>query len=132
MDTRKANTRELRNFGLVLGAMLALVLGLGPLLRHHAPLRWPFVLALFIWIAALAAPASLSTIHALWSRFGAVLGWLNAKIVLTAIYFVFVVPMGLVMKLFGRDPLNRRIEKSAETYRNPALPRRPATMEKPY
>jgi hypothetical protein len=132
MDTRAPNNRELRNFGLVLGAMLALLLGLGPLVRHHVPLRWPFALALFFWIAALAAPASLRTIYALWSRFGAVLGSLNAKIILTAIYFVFVVPMGLVMKLFGRDPLNRRIEKNAETYRTPALARRPATMEKPY
>jgi MFS family permease len=131
-SAKKPQLSELRNFGLVLGAMFALVLGLGPLLRGHHPWRWPFVVALVLWILAIAAPASLRVVYAVWTRIGSTLGWFNTRLILTAVYLIWVVPMGLVMKLLGRDPLRRRFEPALESYRVASRGRAPASMEKPY
>jgi hypothetical protein len=129
---REPQRRELRNFGLLLGAMFALVLGLGPLLRHHHAWRWPLVVATVLWILAIAAPGSLRIVYAMWSRFGGALGWFNTRLILTLLYMIWVVPMGIAMKLIGRDPLHRRFDPNLESYRVPSRTRAPASMEKPY
>jgi len=39
---------------------------------------------------------------------GHVLGWINARIILGIVFFVVVMPIGLVMRLFGKDFLRMR------------------------
>jgi hypothetical protein len=60
------------------------------------PLRWP--------------------LHALWMRLTAPLGWAVSHLVLAVIYYGIITPVGLVMRLFGRDALTRRFEPAAESY----------------
>jgi len=47
---------ELRNFGLVMGALFVALFGVLPLLRHRAPARWPWIVAAVLWLAALLWP----------------------------------------------------------------------------
>jgi hypothetical protein len=46
-----------------------------------------------------------------------VLGWVNTRIILGLLFFVMFAPVALLFRLFGRDPLARRLDKSATTYR---------------
>jgi len=50
-------------------------------------------------------------------RFGAALGWLNSRILLGLMYFLVFAPMGVLMRLLGKDPMKRRIDPSTPTYR---------------
>ena len=43
-----------------------------------------------------------------WMRLAGALGWLNSRVLLTAIFAVVFTPFGLVMRMTGRDPLDRR------------------------
>jgi hypothetical protein len=63
-EVAPAGTKELRSFGLVLGAMFAALFGVLPLLRHRASPSWPWILASLLWILALICPAALSYLHA--------------------------------------------------------------------
>jgi hypothetical protein len=123
---------ELRNFGLLFGAILALLFGVLPLLRGHHPPRWPFALCVAAWIFALLAPSALAPVHAGWTRFGLALGWVNTRIVLSLIFFLLIVPVGLVMRLLGRDKLGRRFEAGLASYRVASRERSAKSMEKPY
>ena len=51
-------------------------------------------------------------------RFGRLLGKIISPIVMGAIYFGLFVPMGLVMRVFGRDELRLRV-KARQTYWKP-------------
>jgi Saxitoxin biosynthesis operon protein SxtJ len=126
------NKNELRNFGLLLGTLFLGMLGLLPLLRHHAPARWPMVVAAVLWAAALAWPASLALPFRWWTRFGNVLGWFNTRLVLSVVFFLMLAPVGLVLRLFGRDSMNRRLEPYLDSYGVPSRRRLPKTMEQPY
>ncbi len=128
----KSRTSELRSFGLVLGAAFALIFGALPLVRAHRLVAWPFALAAALWMVALAAPAALSGLHALWTRLGHALGWLNTRIILSIMFFVWVVPAGLVMRLLGRDQLGLRLGPKVESYRVAGRKRPPESMERPY
>jgi len=44
------------------------------------------------------------------------LAWVVHDLVLSLVFFVVVVPVGLVFRLFGRDPLQLRIDRNASTY----------------
>ncbi len=124
--------RELRNFGLLLGATIALVFGLVPRWRGRPLSAWPFLATLMLWIVAITFPSRLRIVHTIWSRLGAMLGWLNSRLVLIVAYVLWVVPLGLLMRSFGRDPLKRRFEAGLESYRIPSRGRTRASMEKPY
>ncbi len=64
-------------------------------------------------------------------KFGAILGWINTRILLTVIFYGLFFPIGLIKRL-QRDPLSRAFDRNTLTYRV-LSPARPITdMEKPY
>ncbi len=88
---------------------LALLAGLG-VWRGHTIL--PGVLgALAILLAGLAlvAPSLLGPVHRLWMQVAHAMGWFNTRVLLGVVYFVVMTPTGIVMRLLGRDPLDRRL-----------------------
>jgi Saxitoxin biosynthesis operon protein SxtJ len=131
-DTARPTLRELRSFGLLLGAIFAALFGVVPLLRyHHGPL-WPWILAGVLWIGALLRPATLRYLHSGWTKLGSALGWLNTRIILTLLFAISIVPIGLAMRLFGRDRMGRRFEPKRESYRVPNRQRPAKSMEHPF
>ncbi len=65
---------------------------------------------------ALLKPGFLTIPHRWWFRPGLALGGLIAPLVMALIYFLMIAPIGLVMRLLGKDSLNRRLSKEASTY----------------
>jgi hypothetical protein len=128
----RPEAKELRNFGLVLGAVLATLFGLFRLARHHGSPLWPWIIAAALWMAALLAPRSLGYIYRGWTRLGHLLGWINTRVILTIIYAVAIVPLGLAMRLFGRDRMARKFDPAAASYRVPSHQRPHKHMERPF
>jgi len=62
-------------------------------------------------ILGLTAPALLKWPSDLWWRLAAVLGYVNARIILSVAFFVVLTPISVVWRLIGRDPLGRRRER---------------------
>ncbi len=60
-------------------------------------------------------PLGLRHIYLVWLKIAHFIGWVNTQIILTLLYYLVFTPMGVVMRLFGRDPLQRKL-KSAGTY----------------
>ena len=103
------------------GALLALFCGLvGALLtwrfdlHRAATIVWSVGLGLAIVyyaIPPLRRPLYLGWIYAFFP-----LGWLLSHLLLGVIYYLILTPIGLVMRLFGRDTLRRRLDPDAESY----------------
>jgi hypothetical protein len=112
------DTGELRRFGAAwLPAFLLLA---GALLwRRSAP---PWVAATAWAAAAASVAAALLSPRALRPVYGALLfvtrpvGWALSWVILAAIYFLVVTPVGLALRAFGRDPLARRADPAAASY----------------
>ena len=130
--TRPTST-ELRNFGLVTAGLVAGLFGLAlPWLRHHPFHRWPWVLSAALLVPALVWPPALRYVHWLWVRIGLVLGWINSRIILTILFFVVILPLGLLMRALGHDPVARKLDPQAPTYRVPSRKRSRESMERPF
>jgi hypothetical protein len=106
----RASASELRRFGLTVGGAF-LLLGLVSWWRGHV--RPPLVfwtLGVLLVAPALAAPLVLEPVRRGWMRFGALLGEVNGRIILTALFYLVIAPVGFVLRTFFRDPLDRSLE----------------------
>jgi len=80
----------------------------------------------FWWVWFLAATATLAiglTIprllywpNRLWTGFGLLLSRVIQPVVLALLFFLAIMPTGLLMRLFGKDPLTRRFEPESNSY----------------
>jgi hypothetical protein len=131
-ERARADAKELRIFGFVLGALFAAFFGVWPLLRHRASPSWPWITAGTLWILALICPAALSYLHRGWTRLGLALGWVNTRVILTLLFAITIVPVGLAMRLFGRDRMARKLDPDCASYRVPSRQRPDKDMERPY
>jgi hypothetical protein len=124
---------ELRNFGLVAGTLTAGLFGFAlPWLRHRAFPIWPWALSGVLIIPALVWPPTLRRVHWVWVRIGFILGWINSRIILTILFLLVIVPMGLLMRALGHDPVARKFDPDAPTYRVASRTRSRESMERPF
>jgi len=128
------NEKELRKFGLVTGSIVAVLFGLFlPWLFNHAlPLWPPWIIAGVLIVWALILPATLAPVYKGWMRIGMALGWFNTRLILGILFFLIFTPIGLIMRLLGHDPMQRKIDGDLETYRISLSQKHPEDMEKPF
>ena len=93
--------------GIVLCAIAALLLWRGRPLRAEVLGTIGGVLLLF----GLVYPPLLKYPSAAWWRFSRALGHVNARILLTVLFSIVLVPLAVVWRLTGKDPLNRRRDR---------------------
>lgn len=67
-------------------------------------------------VVTLIRASLLAPLNRLWMKFGALLHAIVNPIVLGGMYYCLIAPIGIGMRLFGRDPLNRRLDRDARTY----------------
>jgi hypothetical protein len=122
-----------RNFGLVF-TIFFLVVALLPLLHGHGLRIWALDLAGVFLAPALAIPKLLSPLNRLWTRFGILLHRIVSPLALGILFYGVVTPIGLLMRLFGKDLLRLRLDKSARSYwiqRSPSEPT-PDSLKLPF
>ncbi|HTM11237.1 MAG TPA: SxtJ family membrane protein [Verrucomicrobiae bacterium] len=119
----KITNKQLRSFGLMVGGMFGLI-ALWPVLVHSsAPRWWALIAALCFVVPGLLFPGSLFWIHKAWMAFGHTMGWINTRILLGIVFYAVVTPLGAVRAWLGKDPMGRRLQPEAESYRVPRKPR---------
>ena len=119
---RNPSPRELRWFGVMLTVFVAVVgfLFWRAEATRVATIVWGAGAALTLVFAAVKAarrPIYLGWIYAAYP-----IGWTVSHLLLGAIYYLVVTPIGLALRLGGRDPLERTFDRSASTYWTPHDP----------
>src|SRR5919198_1413774 len=100
-----SEAKQLRSFGLLVGGVFA-VISLWPMLVHGENARWwTLILALLLIMPALIAPNLLALPHRGWMALSEVLGWINTRIILGAIFFILLTPIGIIRRFLGKDPM---------------------------
>ena len=97
-----------RSFGLSVGTACLVFAGFGWWREREVAPAVLAVVGVTLVGAGFFAPAALRVPNRLWLRFAAVLGWINARVLLTLFFFVVLTPVGLVMRAIGRNPLRGR------------------------
>ena len=128
-----ADNRELRSFGITMGVMVVLLFGaLIPWIWDLRYPVWPWVVLAVLAVWALAAPATLGPVYRAWMRMARAISRVTTPIILGLVFLVVFVPIGLLFRVFSRDPLRRRFEPDEESYRVGTDRRSVQSLDKPY
>ena len=123
---------ELRKFGLVTAIFLIIFFdGLIPWIWDITPPAWPIIAAAVLSFFALVRPLWLNPFYRVWMRLANVLGWINTRIILSLIFFLVVLPTGLIMRL-SRDPMRRKWDKAVTSYRIESKQPKTENLKRPY
>jgi len=124
-----ATRKELRQFGLLVGTVFT-VIGLWPLVFRGEPWRlWALGIGSLLIVLGGLLPQLLAPIHKGWMWVGHILGWINTRILLGIVFYALVTPIGLVLRLLGKDTMRQGFAESNTTYRVVRAPRPPSHMK---
>jgi len=129
------DAKGLRQFGLILAGVLVFIPGvLLPWIKGWQMLPnyyWVIAgLAVLIW--ALLAPVSIRGFYRRWMRVAMLVGHVLNIVVLALVFFLVITPMGLVMRMLGKDPMQRRLQKDLPSYRVESRVRDRNHFERPF
>lgn len=105
-----------RSFGFVFAGLI-LLLALSPvILRHQEPRFWALGLSGVFMAISFFAPKLLQPLNRLWFGFGLVLHAVINPIVMALIFVITVIPTGLVLRAFGKDPFRLKRAPLLDSY----------------
>ena len=109
-----------RSFGISVGIVLCVIASV--FLWRGRPVRAEIIggIGVVLLVCGLVYPPILRGPSALWWRFSRVLGHINSRVLLTLMFSLVFVPISLLWRLTGKDPLARRREQWAGWSRYPA------------
>ena len=100
-----------RSFG-ILFSIVFTIIAFWPTINGN-PLRlWSIPISVIFLVLGLLNSKLLNPLNIVWVKFGELLGRIIAPIVMAIIYFIIVTPIGLFMRLIGKDLLNIKFSKS--------------------
>jgi|TARA_B110001452_G_C15121014_1_gene390689 hypothetical protein len=104
-----------KGFGLLF-FIVFLLISLWPLFKGDNPRIYLLPIAALFLILGILNSKILTPLNKAWIKFGELLGRVIAPIVMLVIFFSILTPIGLLLKLFGKDLLQIKNNKSIKSY----------------
>ena len=122
----KSGKRELKQFGITIAVVLGF-LSTWFLWRGRDGGYVLLIISIVFLVLGLFLPHLLKPLQKLWMTLAVLLGWLMTRIILIILFYLVVTPIGLFAKLCGKDFLNRKFDREAQSY---WIPRKPSPPDK--
>ena len=113
----KKNKNTNRSFG-VLFFIVFLIIGIWPLLSGGGFRYWSLIIAIIFLIMGITKSRFLTPLNLAWIKFGMLLGVIIAPILMGIVYFLVVLPIGIFMRVLGKDLLKLKLKKNEASYWN--------------
>ena len=115
MATQKDKLPSNRNFGLVFFVFF-LIIGLWPLLETNEIRYWSIFFSIIFFLLGITNSKLLNPLNKIWFNFGILLGKMISPLIMGIIFFLVVTPIGLIMRVFGKDILSLKYNKKNKSY----------------
>lgn len=107
-----------RAFGFTFAGIFSLIAALGGVLFGQVP-HWALVTAVGFAATAALLPGLLMPLNLFWGWLAPKIASLNNAIILGLVFYLFITPIAMIMKVSGRDPMNRETRVREESYWTP-------------
>ena len=115
LKTIHGTKTEVRKFGLTIGSVLLLLAAFLFWKQRPSFLYFAYGGGGFM-LLGLIAPALLKPVFKAWMSFAVVMGFFMTRVILAVLYFGLFTPIALLAKMLGKDLLEERWDKNADTY----------------
>jgi hypothetical protein len=127
MNSRRINQK----FGLIVGGA-CLLLTAWRYFAHHQLIIWLLAPGVLLILCALIIPPILNPLRLFWDWVGHVLGIINTTIILFLLYFLIITPIGLIMRLLGKNNLDLKLNSGVSTYWKPVKQAEQSSMKQQF
>lgn len=111
----KSGRSDLRKFGITVAIILGVLGGLF-LWRGRDYYSYFLMLSAVFLLLGLVVPVLLKPIHKVWMTLAVLLGGLMTRVILSVLFYVVVTPIGLFARLFGKNFLDLKFDRNADSY----------------
>lgn len=111
----KSSERELRSFGLMVGAIFA-ALGFLFLLMGSENQNTLLLVGAALLFLGVLIPRALYWPYRIWMGFALIMGWIMSRVILTVLFFFVFTTIGLIARIVGKDFLGLKNNKNASSY----------------
>ena len=111
MKNSKIKISSNKSFGIVFFTVF-LIIAIWPLLNGHEIRSWSLIISIVFLLLGILNSKILTPLNKIWFKFGILLGSVIAPIIMSIIFFLVVTPTSLLMKLFGKDILGIKKNRS--------------------
>jgi len=108
---------DLRNFGVIIGIILLIISGF-LFWKEKEAFQILLAIGITLFLTAIAIPRVLKPVYWIWMIFAITLGWFVTLLILSLLFYVVFTSIGLTLRLFGKQFLELRWDKSKESYWN--------------
>ena len=117
LENIKTDNKAIRDFGILIGCIILIIAGF--LFFKKSDLSLSIILFGFSFISlALILPVFLKPFYLLWMYFAVVLGWFMTRLILGLLFYIIVSPIGVLLRLFGKEFLELNKNKLNNSYWN--------------
>ena len=113
----KAGKKDLRSFGVMIGIIFLLIAGFLIYKDKESFQMLLYIAGSFIGLGLLI-PILLKPIYILWMAFAIILGWIMTRLILSLLFYVIITPIGVILKIIGKDSLELKKQSVKESYWN--------------
>jgi len=113
----KSERSDVRNFGFIIGVVLLIISGF-LFWKEKESFQIFIVIGITIVLTASAIPRVLKPVYWIWMIFAVTFGWFMNLLILSLLFYVVFTSIGLTLRVFGKQFLELRWDKSNETYWN--------------
>ena len=111
----KSGKKELREFGVTIGAVLIALGGIAIWRGKGAAIYFVSFGTVFV-VLGLYFPAVLKPLQKVWMSAAAVIGFFMSRFILGIIFYLVITPISMIMKMTGKDILDERIDQTKISY----------------
>ena len=108
---KKKSINSNKSFGILFFVVFFLY-GIWPILSSNEIRIWSLSMGIIFLILGLLNSKLLTPFYNLWIKLGTLLGRIVSPIVMFLVYFVFITPLAVIIRLFGKDLLRTKFNKS--------------------
>ncbi|MCH8010900.1 MAG: hypothetical protein IIA61_02965 [Candidatus Marinimicrobia bacterium] len=111
------SNKAIRKFCVVIAVALG-VIGSFIYLKTQSltTVKWLWGIGLLFLILGFILPSVLRPVYRLWMLLAYFIGGIVSRVILTVLFYFVITPTGLVLRLFGKDVLDKKFEKNRESY----------------
>ena len=108
---KKKSINSNKSFGILFFVVFFLY-GIWPILSSNEIRIWSLSMGIIFLILGLLNSKLLTPFYNIWIKLGTLLGRIVSPIVMFLVYFVFITPLAVIIRLFGKDLLRKKFNKS--------------------
>jgi hypothetical protein len=115
MERLNFEKNNLRKFATTMGIAFLVMSAL--LVFNHKRNILPFaIISAGFFVLSFTFPLILKPVYFIWMKLAFILSWINTRLILIIIFYLIFTPIRMLMRLFGKDLLELKIEKNTSTY----------------